>query len=146
MQTDNFIIAFVKREGWKRLIVYLLGVFFLGSFVFTKLDNLLASHYEEKFKEKYIDNMLLLDEQLQLTQNALSERSKAEKIEVSKSYQKVNQAKINQSDIRKKVDLYENKGVVITENNISDAVSRIDSLRASLEEQRKQRNARRKAL
>lgn len=146
MQTDNFILAFIKREGWKRLLAYLLGFFLLCSFLFNKLDNLLALHYEERFKEKYLDDMLLLDEQLQLTQNALSERSKSEKIELQKSYQKVNQSKQNQSEIAKKVDLYEKKGVVISENSVSDAVGRIDSIRAVLEEQRKQRNARRKAL
>lgn len=146
MQKDNYFLDFIKREGWKRILVYAVGFFFLCSFVFSKIDGFLYSHYEEKFKEKYIDDMLLLDETLQQTQQQLSERSKVEKVELSKSYQKLRQSKNNQSETAKKVDLYEKKGVVISENSVSDAVSRIDSIRAALEEQRKQRNARRKAL
>ena len=62
-----------------------------------------------------------------------------ERAELSEKITDLTEAK---TETAKKIDLYEKRGVVITENNISDAVSKIDSLRAKLAKEREERSKR----
>ncbi len=142
MQTDNSILAFIKREGWKRLIVYFLVVVFALKYAFGLIDSTLRSHYTKELEEKHLNELLMLDSELQELETALSERGKAQKIEVQKSTVTNNKAVQNQKALQEKIQVYEKTGLVIRENSPNDAISSIDSLRTALKEQAAERKRR----
>ncbi|MER0442271.1 hypothetical protein [Emticicia sp. W12TSBA100-4] len=142
MQTDNSILAFIKREGWKRLIVYFFVVIFALKYAFGFINSSLRDYYTKDVEEKHLNELLMLDSQLQELETALSERGKVQKVEVQKSTVTNNKAVQNQKDLEQKIKVYEKTGMVIREGSTTDAVSSIDSLRAALKEQAAERKRR----
>lgn len=142
MQTDNKFIAFVKREGYKRLLAYAVLLFFALKYAFGGIDSALRSHYTKEVEEKHLNELLMLDSELQELETQLSERGKAQKIEVQKSTVTNNKAVQNQKALQEKIQVYEKTGLVIRENSTVDAISSIDSLRAALKEQAAERKRR----
>lgn len=142
MQTDNSILAFIKREGWKRLLVYFLVLLFALKYAFGLIDSTLRSHYTKELEEKHLNELLILDSELQELETILSERGKAQKIEVQKSTVTNNKAVQNQKALQEKIQVYEKTGLVIRENSPNDAISSIDSLRTALKEQAAERKRR----
>ncbi len=142
MQTDNSILAFIKREGWTRLIIYFLVVVFVLKYAFDGLDSALRSHYTKEVEEKHLNELLMLDSELQELETQLLERGKAQKVEVQKSTVTNNKAVQNQKALQEKIQVYEKTGLVIRENSTVDAISSIDSLRAALKEQAAERKRR----
>lgn len=142
MQTDNSILAFIKREGWKRLLVYFLVLLFALKYAFGLIDSTLRDYYTKEIEEKHLNELLMLDSELQELETILSERGKAQKIEVQKSTVTNNKAVQNQKDLEQKIKVYEKTGLVIRENSPNDAISSIDSLRTALKEQAAERKRR----
>lgn len=142
MQTDNKILAFINREGWKRLIVYLLVILFALKYAFSFVDSTLKGYYTKDVEEKHLNELLMLDSQLQELEIQLSERAKMQKVELQKSTVSNNKAVQNQKSLQEKIQVYEKTGMVIREGSTTDAISSIDSLRAALKEQAAERKRR----
>lgn len=142
MQTDNSILAFIKREGWKRLIVYFLVVVFALKYAFSFVNSSLRSYYTNEVEEKHLNELLMLDSQLQELETQLSERAKIQKVDLQKSTVTNNKAVQNQKTLQEKIQVYEKTGMVIREGSTTDALNSIDSLRAALKEQAADRKRR----
>lgn len=143
MQTDSTIIdkisGWIKQKGLEKIALYAVILYFVVTRSFSFVDTKLREHYTEELQTQHTDELLMFDEQLSELETKLQERATVQKSEVYTATAKHQKAKKNLSETDKKIQLYENKGLVITENTVPDAISSMDSIRAKLKAEREER-------
>lgn len=143
MQTDSTIIdkigVWIKQKGLEKIALYAVILYFVVTRSFSFVDTKLREHYTEELQTQHSDELLMFDEQLAELETKLQERATVQKSEVATATAKHQKAKKNLSEVDKKIQLYENKGLVITENSVDNAISSMDSIRAKLKAEREER-------
>lgn len=143
MQTNNTFLdkigAWIKQKGLEKIALYAVILYFVVSRSFSFVDSKLKEHYTAELQAQHTEELLIFDEQLEALETKLQERATVQKLNVATATTKHQKAKDNLSEIDKKIQLYENKGIVITENSVSDAISSMDSIRAKLKAEREER-------
>lgn len=142
MQTDSTIdkaVAWIKQKGIEKLVLYGVIIYFVVSRSFSFVDEKLKQHYTAQLEAQHTEELLMFDEQLEALETKLQEKAATQKLDVATATIKHNKAKQHLSETDKKIQLYENKGIVITENTIDNAISSMDSIRAKLKAEREER-------